>query len=129
MWELFMLVLSEQYLFVLARRAPKQQSRSDKQQGEERIQNKHTKHTRWTPGIGIRDNERNHGNQSLGKCHREQRAGHSTRLEARDEGADESDGEHSEIYQVKALVIPNDAHGSVHPYEDKCCCDRNADIC
>src|SRR5215213_2932317 len=62
------------------------------------------------------------------ECRREQRACHSMWLEARDDGTDDYDGEHPDIHQVGGVArSPDDANGKVHPDEDECCRERNAD--
>ncbi len=73
-------------------------------------------------------NQRNHGDQRLSKRRREQRACPSMWPEARDDGTDDSDGEHPEIHQVGGFVLtPDEPNGKVHPDEEKRCRKRNAD--
>ena len=49
-------------------------------------------------------------------------------LKARDEGADDSDGEHPEVHQVGGVALSaDDANGTVHPYENECCRERKSD--
>src|SRR5688572_16723783 len=50
------------------------------------------------------------------------------RSQARDEGTDDSDGEHAEIHQVgRIAVLPDDAHAKAQPDEDACRRERRAD--
>ena len=66
--------------------------------------------------------QRDHGDQRLSERRREQRACHSMWLEARDDGTDESDGEHPAIHQVGVVACsPDDANGAIHPEEEECC--------
>ncbi len=47
---------------------------------------------------------------------------------ARDDGTDDSDGEHPDIHHVGEVVLrPDDADGKVHPDEEERCRERNAD--
>ena len=49
-------------------------------------------------------------------------------LEARDDGTDDSDGEHPDIHQVgEPTRSPDDADDKDHSDEDECCRERNAD--
>ena len=75
---------------------------------------------------GFPNHERDHGDQHLSDRCREERHRHSTRLEARDKGADESDGDHSQIHQVHGTVA-DDASGGVDKEEDEPCHACNAD--
>jgi hypothetical protein len=59
---------------------------------------------------------------------REQRARHSSRLEARDDGPDDTDGEHAAKHHVGVVALgPDDANRSIHPDENECSRERNAD--
>ena len=49
-------------------------------------------------------------------------------LEARDDGTDDSDGEHPDIHQVGAIAVtPEDANGTDHPDQEEWCRERKAD--
>jgi hypothetical protein len=49
-------------------------------------------------------------------------------LEARDDGTDGPDGEHSTIHQVGGVILsPDDADGEIQPDEDDCRRERDAD--
>ena len=49
-------------------------------------------------------------------------------LEARDEGTDNSDGEHPDVHQVGEVSLVSDyANGKVYPDKEERCRDRNAD--
>ena len=49
-------------------------------------------------------------------------------LEARDEGTDNSDGEHPDVHQVGGVsLVSHNSNGKVHPDKEKCCRHRNAD--
>src|SRR5919107_2700785 len=71
----------------------KQPGRSDKQRDEEPIQPQILRHGAIT-GMLRPGDARDHGDQRLSERRREQRAWHSMWLEARDDGTDDSDGEH-----------------------------------
>ena len=72
--------------------------------------------------------QRDHGDQHLSERRSEQRACHSMWPETRDDGTNDSDGEHPDIHQVDELVLsPDEPNGKVHPDEDECCHERNAD--
>ena len=112
---------------LLPRSIPKQQRRSDKQRDEEPIQGQDFGHGA-NAGLVLPGDQRDHGDQRLSERRREQRACHSRWPEARDDGTDDSDGEHADIHQVGEVArMPDDANGKGHPDEDECCRERNAD--
>jgi hypothetical protein len=62
----------------------------------------------------------------LSECRSEQRAGHSTGSEARDEGADNPDSEHPEVHQVGRVAIsPDNANAEAESDQDEGCRDRD----
>jgi len=60
------------------------------------------------------------GDRRLSERRSDQRAGHSTRSEARDEGADAPNGEHPEVHQVGRVATPlDDADAEAQSDEDE----------
>src|ERR687898_485660 len=105
---------------------PEQQRRSDEQRDEEPVYGQNL--CRRAPRGAQPEDQRDHGDHRLGERHREQRACHSMWPEARDDGADDPDGEHPDIHRVGEVVLrPDDPNGDVYPDEDECRRERNAD--
>ena len=111
----------------LPRSISKQPGRSEKQRDEEPIETQDLAHGAIR-GLVHPSDQRDHGDQRLSERRREQRACHSMWLEARDDGTDDSDGEHPDIHQVGAIAItPEDANGTDHPDEEEWRSERKAD--
>ena len=97
----------------------KKQSRSKPQRGEGHIQYQIEAQT---------GDQCDHTDQHLSKCRCKQRTCHSMWPEACDERTDDSDDDHSTIHQVGGVVLcPDYPDRKIHPDEEKCCRDRNAD--
>src|SRR5215213_1185725 len=106
---------------------PKQQRRSDELRDEEPVQGQDPQDPRRAPRAQSED-KRDHGDKRLGERRGEQCACHPVWPEARDDGTDDPDAEHPDIYQVGSVVlIPDDANGTGHPDEHDRCRERNAD--
>src|SRR5687768_2289951 len=78
---------------------------------------------------GVWQLEGDRADQRLRQRRREQRTSQSSRLEARADRTDESDGEHPDIQQVGRVVVldPDEAGGSVEPDDQECSRERSAD--
>ena len=112
---------------LLARSMPKEPGRSDEERDEEPVQPEDLG-DRADRGLVLSSDQRDHGDQRLSERHREQRACHSPWLKARDDGADDSDGEHPDIHQVGGVArLPDDPNGKDQPDEEECCRERNTD--
>src|ERR687889_771032 len=112
---------------MLPRSIPKQRRRSDKQRDEEPIQDQDPQDS-WRAPRAQPEDQRDRGDQRLSERRRGQRARHSMWPEARDDGTDDSDGEHPGIHRVCGVVLgPDDANGKVYPDEEESCRERNAD--
>src|SRR5918997_4106405 len=106
---------------------PKQQRRSDKQRDEEPIQDQDPQGS-WRTPRAQPEEQRDHGDQRLSERRREQRVRHPVWSEARDDGTDDSDGEHPDKHQVGEVVLtPDYADGKVYPDEKERCRERNTD--